>query len=736
MLESRSRIAHFWKRCKRLGERWRFAKNLSIGLFFFTLIAVITTFIVMTDTDGVVPDPNTVLSLILLDLILVIALIILISRRVTRLWLERRKGKEGSRLQRRIISGYSLVAAIPAIIVAVFSAVFFNFGIQLWFDERVQKALEESVNVAHAYLEEHRQMIRADILLTAHDIDRKAFELAHNPTLFNKQLAFQADIRSLTEAIVFQGDKILGAAALSSAITFKDIPPEAIAKANRGEVALIGQRQHDAVRAIVKLENFLDAYLLVGRFIDHRVIEHIDSTEGAEQEYKRLRGQISSLEIKFFLIFFMLAVLLVLASIWRGMVFAGQITHPISRLVKATHRIKDGDYAIRVDEKGPENDEVVILSRAFNSMMRQLGSQHEELIQANKEIDAKRHFNEAVLEGVSSGIIVLDQNLMITMVNRSAKQLIASRFAQSEGKSITDVFLEIKELLNEVVEHPSVPAQKEIILEEEKARYIFLVRIVAEQLGKMTEGYIITFEDITDFVVAQRRAAWADVARRIAHEIKNPLTPIHLASERLRKKYINEVSDKESLEKYVDTITRHVSSISSMVEEFVQFARMPAPQFAEHDIIDIVREAIFTEEQVAHDIKISLECRKNQLKVEFDENVMTQVLINLLKNAIGSIRNRFEALSSEKMSGKIEVTVAVIDQYCMISVKDNGSGFPQAIINHATEPYVTTHKKGTGLGLAIVKKAIEDHNGQLIISNNEDQGATVIVQWPMKHQKL
>lgn len=729
------------KRFMQWGRRWNLGKNLSIGLFFFTILAVMATFVAITDSDDHFgPDPNIIISLILLDLVLVIALMVLISRKVTRFWLERRKGKEGTRLQGRIIWSYSLAASIPAIIVAIFSAVFFNFGVQLWFDERVQQALEESVNVAHAYLEEHRQMIRADILLTAHDLDRKAYELSHNPHLISKQLAFQADLRSLTEAIVFRGDQVLGASALSTRITLKDLPPEAIAKANRGEVALIGQRQHNGVRALVKLQNFLDTYLLVGRFIDHKVLEHIDSTQGAEQEYKRLRNQISSLEIKFFLIFLMLAILLLLAAIWRGMVFADQVTHPIARLVKATRRIKEGDFSTRVGEEGAENDEVAILSRAFNSMMKQLGLQHEELIQANKEIDAKRHFNEAVLEGVSSGIIVLDQHLRITMVNRSAKTLTPSRFKSTPELYIHDIFPEMAALLDQVVDQPQTPVQEEIVIEDDGQSYVLLVRIVAERLGKATEGYIITYEDITEFVIAQRQAAWADVARRVAHEIKNPLTPIRLASERLRKKYSSEVSDKEALDKYVDTIIRHVSSISSMVEEFVQFARMPEPQIRPHDIVYIVREAIFTEEQIANDIKISMHTEHKELIVEFDDNLISQLLINLIKNAIASVRSRIESGRDKKNPGKIEVTIAVVDQCCMISVRDNGCGFPESLIGQATEPYVTTRQKGTGLGLAIVKKAIEDHQGRLTLLNNRDEsddvcGATVTIQWPLAYRK-
>ena len=703
------------------GKR-KLQRYLAVALGVASIASAIMTYASITSSSPTGPDPSSVLSLVLINFILLSALIAVVSRSAFSLWTSLRKGSVGSRLQTRIVAMFSLVTILPTITVSVFSAMFFNYGIQSWFDTRVSTGLEESLAVAEAYLDEHKEIIRADAIAMANDLNRELQGAVTNPTAFSNLINGQVALRSLTEAVVIHGDKVIARSRLSFSIAFERLPQDAIERASHGEVAVLTD-DDDRVRALIALDNMPDTFLMVGRLIDSRVINHMENAQGAVSEYRRLKSEISKNQINFSIIFVFLALMLLLAAVWYGMFFAGKLVVPISRLIKAAERVRAGDFSTKVQE-GAENDEIATLGRAFNRMTNQLENQRKELIAANRQLDERRRFSEAVLAGVSAGVIALNQHKIITLYNRSALSLLnLSTEEVAQGIRMTDILPQITDLLTEAEMKPDKLLQQQVNLTQGEKVLILLVRITVERFKEEIEGFIVTFDDISELIVAQRNAAWADVARRVAHEIKNPLTPIQLSAERLRKKYAEQTSDVENFNKYTDTITRHVRDIGKMVDEFVSFARMPAPVFKMDDLCNILRKSMFSE-QVAHaDIAYTLTLPDTPLMLECDEAQLNQVFSNILKNAAESIEVRVK--NAPQPQGKIDIKAFMTENRTIVEIRDNGTGFPADRIQQMMTPYVTTRSRGTGLGLAIVKKTMEDHKGAIQLENQASGGACI-----------
>lgn len=701
-------------------------RNIALLLIFAAGISATATYgaIAGSNSPLALVGPGHVLTLLTIDVALLAALIGIIGMRVFRLWASLRAGASGSRLQKRILVMFGLVTIMPTLIVSVFSALFFNLGIENWFNEQVQTVVHESKEVAEAYLVEHKENIRGDAIAMAGDLNRAANLAYTDPAEFDRIVETQMEFRLLTEAAVFQNGHIIAEGPLSFALAFVHIPQDAMERAGKGDVVIM-TAEDDKVRALIKLKALPGAYLLVGRLIDSRVLNHMENAQGAVREYENLRNQLDWLQVTFSVVFVALALLLLLAAVWYGMIFAARLTTPISRLVAAAERVRGGDFSARVEgEEG--RDEMGMLSRAFNRMTEQLRAQRAELIEANRRIDERRRFSEAVLSGVSAGVIALDRDKNITLFNRSAAAIL-SKVDQpvTAGAAIEALLPGIQEILTQAEEMPHGEAAQGTLALNRRGKAITLhVRAGAEHLGSEIEGFIVTFDDITLLVAAQRGAAWSDVARRVAHEIKNPLTPITLAADRLKRKYLKYITDdEENYLKYIDTITRHVGDIGKMVEEFVSFARMPTPKFVPEDIGGIIKKAVFSAQMTHSSIDYKLELPKEPALIECDERQIMQVMINLLKNSAESI----EAKHPEQ--GCIIVRLSTEKGMVSVSVEDNGSGFPDGNIQHMLDPYVTTRTKGTGLGLAIVKKIVEDHKGRITLENIPGSGAKVTLSF-------
>ena len=705
------------------------ARKLAIGLTVAVIVSGLATFAVLTGSGPLRgPNPATVFSLLTLDLVLLLLLVALIGRHIARVWAERRAGAAGARLHVRLVVMFSVVAVTPAILVAVFSALVLNYGVEQWFNKRVSTALDESLAVAKAYLEEHQQVIGGDALAMANDINREGPTLLRSPAWLAQMVSTQAAVRALTEAIIFDSTgRVLARAGLafSMELSIDRIPQWAFDRARSGDVAVMTSPGDQRVRALVKLESGLpEAFLYVGRFVDPKVIDHMERTNRAVAEYQRLEGTRSGLEITFSAIFAVVALLLLVAAIWIGLTLATQLATPIIRLIDAAERVRAGDLSARVDEGGA-TDELGSLSRAFNRMTSQLAAQRTDLVEANRELDERRRFTEAVLAGVSAGVVGLDRHGNVELPNRSAIEYLAVDPMAMIGRPLAEVVPEMAELLDAARRRPERSVQEQLNLRRHGQSLVLLVRIVAERAAEEVTGYVVTIDDITELLSAQRKAAWADVARRIAHEIKNPLTPIQLSAERLKRKYLKQISsDHETFISCTDTIIRQVGDIGRMVDEFSAFARMPAPVMKQDDLLDLVRQAVFLARTGYRDVRFDVDLPDGPIRIPCDGRQIGQALTNLLKNAVEAIRGR-EAAGERLPEGRILVRVDHGKDTFAVIVEDNGRGLPVEQRERLTEPYVTTRAKGTGLGLAIVKKIMEDHGGELMLEDLDGAGARV-----------
>jgi two-component system, NtrC family, nitrogen regulation sensor histidine kinase NtrY len=700
-------------------------RKIVIALAVAAVGSGVATYMALTGAPPFGPRPNTVLSLLNLDLVLILALGALVAKRVVEVWAERRRGLAGSRLQIRLVGLFGLIAVLPTIIVAVFSYLFFSFGVESWFSDRVRTAITESLAVAEAYLHEHQQAIRADALAMANDLNRDALKLELNPQRLTEIVEVQAALRGLTEAMVFERNgTILARSGLSFSLGFEPVPEQAMQVAEAGEVAIMTSDTDNRVRALVRLNQFGNAYLYVGRYIEPRVLAHMEETQRAAAQYERLEGQRSGFQITFALIYLMVAMLFLVAAISIGIHFAAQLADPISRLVAAAERVRSGDLAARVPE-GNKDDELASLTRAFNRMTYQIESQQGELIEANRQLDDRRRFTETVLTGVSAGVIGLDGQGRVHLPNRSASVLLGVELDPAIGQDLADVAPEMAGLLEEAMRRPDRRAESQVQLVRGNSARTLLVRITAERAGGEISGFVVTFDDITELLSAQRKAAWADIARRIAHEIKNPLTPIQLSAERLRRKYGKEISkDAETFSVLTETIIRHVGDIGRMVDEFSAFARMPAPILKPENIADIVRKAVLLQRTAHPAITFEAVLPSEPVIVSCDARLVGQALINIVQNAIQSIEARI-AERGAAPKGRIRVALGESEGRVALIVEDNGKGLPQHDRERLIEPYVTTRAKGTGLGLAIVKKIMEDHQGELVLEDGDPDGARV-----------
>jgi two-component system nitrogen regulation sensor histidine kinase NtrY len=615
------------------------------------------------------------------------------------------------------------VILLPSLFFAILAYAYHAYGIESLFNEKVSKALSQSVEIAESYLKEHKENIRADILEIANDIYRNREALDEDPSLYRPFLDKQASLRNLSEIMIFERDRVVAQNTFSFSLAFEKFPEQQLLDAEKGDVIIISNAD-DKVRALLKLRDEANTYLLIGRFVDRDIIEHLKVTQGSADYFNDMMRDVKNTKFKLEMSFLISVVVLCVLAIVLGVRFAKYITKPLNRLVDATEKVKSGDFSIRLPEK-KGRDETATLTRAFNQMTETLSVQRNQLSKFTQLIDERRRFIEAVLAEVTAGVIVVTPGQDISLYNSSAAKLLNISKRKKDVK-LKDIFPEIVGMINSATETPDQIIQNNIEIGREGERYTFFVRVGVQIIGDdEIDSYIVTFDDITDLVNAQRSAAWADVARRIAHEIKNPLTPINLSAERLKKKYIDEIkSDKQSFEKYVDTIIRHVGDIGKIVEEFVEFARIPLPKMAKVDLVQIIKDSIFSQEFVYKFIKYNFDYKGKNCYVMCDTTQITQVLTNLLKNAAESIETKL--LNSEKkFEGKVNVTLKKVDdKFVEVKIEDNGMGFDQDIINRVTEPYVTSKLKGTGLGLPIVKKIVEDHGGTLTVANTT-KGAAI-----------
>ncbi|MGB3246252.1 MAG: PAS domain-containing sensor histidine kinase [Sulfitobacter sp.] len=682
------------------------------------------------------------LRLILLaDLVYVLLVATLVIAQVASLVAARRAKSAGSRLHLRLTGVFALMALIPTVSVAVFAGLTINVGLEGWFSDRVRGVVENSLTAAEAYESQQRADLRADAITLARSMDsarNQGIQLSDSELLGEGQRQIQ---RGLREAYLIDGTAQIRARGDRSYLFDYEAPsPADIRLANAQGLAFIDDWPNNEFRALVPMQSFVDRYLFVSRQVDGNILSLLDETEETARLYQQLEADRGRLLFEFGLLYLGFAVILILAAVWLGLWFAERLSGPVGRLTGAAQQVGAGDLNVRVREEEGD-DEIAMLGRYFNQMTKQLRGQRETLLDNNRQIERRRRLFDSVLSSVTSGVVGLDPEGRIAFVNRSAMRLLD----WSEDQQSTALAVSVPEftpLFATLTNGPGEVAQGEVKVSRQGAMENLLVRMATRRAedGRL-EGYVVAFDDVTDLVSAQRMAAWGDVARRIAHEIKNPLTPIQLSAERIKRKFARhmEGKDAEALEQMTGVIIRQTGDLRRIVDEFAKFARMPEPETAAQDLSQILRDAVFLQQAGQPDVKIRATIPDDPVVADVDAAMISQALTNLIKNAGEAIESLKQKGAPDDLKPEIQVVLRTDEHAARITIADNGIGLPE---DRAAlfEPYVTTRSEGTGLGLPIVKKIIEEHGGTLTLENapvfdgQSHHGAMAIITLPAAPQ--
>jgi len=684
------------------------------------ILSAVLTFVVLTGLTRIEPTREVEVTFMLINGATILVLVGIIIREVWQVTLARRRGRAAARLHIQIVSLFSVIAVAPAVLVLIAAYVTIDRGLDRLFSGPTREAIQNSLTIALAYTNEHAQLIQGDILGMASDITRAPARRLYDldPKSFQELLTASAASRNLPSAMLIDKDrKPLATADTGIELTFAAPPPEFLSNVDvdKPEIAVLPDENY--VAAVIRLRNFDDTFLYVARQLDPRVVELLKQTQAGVADYTEIEARRLGIQVNFALIFAVLALTILMASILIGLNFANGLVAPIRRLMGAANLVSTGDLHVQVPVHKSEGD-LAQLGETFNKMTQELRTQRDELVSASDVIDSRRRFIEAVLSSASAGIIGVDASGSVGILNRSAEKLIGHAESETLGHPLSEVLPELDEMMKSVREGAQRLVQGQITILRDGRERNLSVRVSAEQTSQSRDNYIITLDDITELVSAQRTSAWADVARRIAHEIKNPLTPIQLSAERIRRKFGKViVEDKAVFEQCTDTIVRQVDDIRRMVDEFSRFARMPKPVIEGEDVADTVRQAVFLMRVGHPDIDIDVEIKQEPMRAQFDRRLISQALTNIIKNAAEAI----EAVPAEELGkGRIEVVAAGEGDDIVIDVIDNGVGLPKVSRARLLEPYVTTREKGTGLGLAIVGRVLEDHGGRIELNDAAD----------------
>ena len=679
---------------------------IAVGL---ALLSALVTFIVLADFTPLSPTHEVVVTLLLANAATVLLLLAIIVREVWQVVQARRTGRAAARLHVRIVGIFSLIAAAPAILVAIVASVTLDRGLDRLFSTRTRSAIENSLIVAEAYLRDHAQIVRSDIMVMAYDIARNKTVFDQDPDKLRQFLTFQAQVRGLAAAIVLDKElNVTARASVNISQTFALPPRDALPHITSKEPQVVLLPDANYVAAVVKLEQYEDHYLYLTRLLDPRVVPQLQATRASASEYAALEARRLGVQVAFALMYTVIALTVFLSAVWIGLNFANRLVAPIRRLIGAANAVSTGNLYVRVPVRQAEGD-LAQLGETFNRMTQELRTQRDDIMQAHDLIDSRRRFTEAVLAGASAGVIGVDGDGAISILNRSAEKLIGSTESAALGRPLSEVLPELADFM--AAARSGARTQDQVTISRNGRERNLSVRITSEQSGESDRGYVVTLDDITELVAAQRTSAWADVARRIAHEIKNPLTPIQLSAERLRRKYGKMIEeDRGVFEQCTDTIVRQVEDIRRMVDEFSHFARMPKPVMSTEDVADAVRQTVFLIRVGNSEINIDTSIGEDPMPARFDRRLISQALTNIIKNATEAIA----AVPSEELGkGVIRVFAEREGDDVVIDVIDNGIGLPKSNRSRLLEPYVTTREKGTGLGLAIVGRIIEEHGGSI-----------------------
>jgi two-component system nitrogen regulation sensor histidine kinase NtrY len=692
---------------------WTLRRALPLFAVLLALLSACLTFVVLTGLTPITPTSNVVVTFLLINAATVLLLLAIIVREVWQVVQARRRGRAAAQLHVRIVGLFSIIAVLPAVLVSIVANVTIDRGLDRLFSGPTRAVIQNSLIVANAYMNEHAQLIGGDIVGMANDIARARPLYDQDRQTFRELLTESAKKRNLPGAMLIDKDRhILESAQTGIRQEFATPDADFLKNVNETEPQIAVLSNY--VAAVIRLRAFDDTFLYVARLLDPRVVSLVRQAQAGVAEYADIESRRLGIQVAFALMFTVIALTVLTSAVLIGLSFSNELVAPIRRLMNAANVVSTGDLNVQVPVLRSEGD-LAQLGETFNKMTQELRSQRNELVSASGLIDSRRRFIEAVLSSASAGIIGVDSFGNIGILNRSAEKLIGSSESETLGHPQAEVIPELNDLIKTAREGKQRLVQGQITINRDGRDRTLSVRVTAEQSSQSRDSYIITLDDITELVAAQRTSAWADVARRIAHEIKNPLTPIQLSAERIRRKFGKIITeDKAVFEQCTETIVRQVDDIRRMVDEFSRFARMPKPVIEGEDVADTVRQVVFLMRVGHPDIDIEADIKEEPMRARFDRRLISQALTNIIKNATEAI----EAVPPEFLTkGRIEVTAARDGDDIVIDVIDNGIGLPNVSRARLLEPYVTTREKGTGLGLAIVGRVLEDHGGRIELND-------------------
>ena len=639
--------------------------------------------------------------------------------------------KAGQELQKKILLIFSIIALTPTLFISFFSIFIFDAALSGWFNKKISTAISQSVEVANQYLDEHQSGMRGDILELVNLININSEIFSSDKNKFNNFLDKYTRQHNLSEAVII--DSIGNVLAFSEFVfeyTYTEIPPKFYDTANNGKILIVKEDDSNKMRAFIKLPQYIDAYLLITSFVDQRVLNAIKSTSIAVSDYQSIEIKQFDIKISFIVIFLLITLILLFTSLIIGLNIANRLFEPITSLIRGAEEVGGGnlDYKISDEVLSKINiNEIKRLVQAFNLMISDLKSNRVDLEHANDQLDKRRKFSESVLSGVYSGVIGLDKNLKINLPNVTATNLLGITIGKDFGKPILDIVPEFTDVINSLlISKKNVVEDKIYIVRDDKVLNL-ITRFVVQKSDDLILGYVLTFDDVTSLIAAQKMGAWSDIARRIAHEIKNPLTPIRLAAERLMNKLSsNRKLDKKTFEQSLNMITRQVDDIHHLVDEFSSFARMPSPKLKVININKVIVEYINPMISSFEKVLIEVDDVIENALIMGDEKQIRQACGNLIKNSYENLN------SNDIKNARISIIFKIENNFAEIYVNDNGTGIEKSIISQIIEPYFTTKVGGSGLGLAITKKIIDDHNGSIFIRPLKgSKGTSILLKFPL-----
>ena len=699
---------------------WSLRRWLAPFAVGIALLSAFLTFVVLTGLTPIEPTREVVRSFLLINAATILLLVGIILREIWQMVQARRRGRAAARLHVQIVSLFSVIAVLPAVLVAIVANVTIERGLDRLFSGPTREVIQNSLIIARAYTYEHAQLIRGDILGMANDIAHARPLFDQDRASFRELLTASAASRNLPGAMLIDKDRnVLETAQTGIQQNFTTPPPEFLSNVDETDPQIAVFPEANYVAAVIRLKAFSDTFLYVARLLDPRVVAQLKQTETSVAEYAEIESRRLGIQVAFALMFAVIALTILMASVLIGLNFANWLVAPIRRLMNAASDVSTGNLNVQVPVHKSEGD-LAQLGETFNKMTQELRTQRDELVNASETIDSRRRFIEAVLSSASAGIIGVDASGSVGILNRSAEKLIGHAESETLDHPLSDVLPELDDMMRTAREGTQRLVQGQVTILRDGIERNLSVRVSAEKTGQPSDSYIITLDDITELVTAQRTSAWGDVARRIAHEIKNPLTPIQLSAERIRRKFGKVITeDKGVFDQCTETIVRQVDDIRRMVDEFSRFARMPKPVIEGEDVADTVRQAVFLMKVAHPEIDIVVDLKEDPLRAQFDRRLISQALTNIIKNATEAIE---QVPPDELGKGRIDVVAGRDKDDIVIDVIDNGIGLPKVARARLLEPYVTTREKGTGLGLAIVGRVLEDHGGRIELKDASDFG--------------